>query len=312
MRCTVLKSNFHKLTRNSPYFAATQQIIWRLLWSPYASKHPVVVFVCPFIEEIYRKTFAGQGAIVHELALYDLVGEETSVPERLQDQFAKLNMWNMTQYSSIAYLDSDAFPLANIDQVFDVVKTQKRAPGIATDDFPEIESYAFAGVFTETTTSDSGIAGGFLVFSPDTVQHERLLENAKRVNEYEMSSMDQAFLNSGLGFGRSSPFPAQELPLYYNCDASLYPQIESGAIDPVEVKVLHEKLWLKTDLQTFSSLEIWADLWSVDWMSLSRFYDDPLFPKMRRLGRKPRSQAERFQWYMDVHETSIAFSEDWG
>lgn len=281
------------------------------MWSPYASRHPVVVFVCPFIEEVYRQTFVGQGAIVHELPLFDLVSEDDLVPERLQDQFAKLNMWNMTQYSTIAYLDSDAFPLANIDNIFDLVSTQNRVSGVATDDYLEIESYTFAGVVVESTTGNRGISGGFLVFSPDSVQHGRLLENAKRVNEYETGNMDQAFLNSGLGFGKTSPFPAQELSLHYNCDSSLYSQIEDGTIDPSDIKILHEKLWLKTELQTYPKLSAWAHLWSVDWMTLSRFYDDPLFPKMRRLGRKPRNRAERFQWYMDVHETFIAFSEDW-
>lgn len=106
---------------SDPYFEATQNIIWRILWSDYRSVHPVIVFVCPFTLPQQRIILRGQGAIVKETELRNFVPVEKIPVVRWQDQFSKLNMWKETQFKRIAFMDSDAFPIWNVDDVFDKV-----------------------------------------------------------------------------------------------------------------------------------------------------------------------------------------------
>lgn len=108
-----------------PFFAATQSLVWRLLWSPWHGSYPVVVFVCPFVPVEQREILRGQGALVKEIELLDDIVPADKVPvARWRDQFAKLNMWKETQYKKIAYFDVDALAIANIDDLFEIVPEQ--------------------------------------------------------------------------------------------------------------------------------------------------------------------------------------------
>jgi hypothetical protein len=61
-------------TRNGsmhdPYFAAAQQLVYRMLWDPeIKSKYPFTVFVAPHIPDSQRDILAAAGAIIRELEL---------------------------------------------------------------------------------------------------------------------------------------------------------------------------------------------------------------------------------------------------
>lgn len=296
----------------SPYFAATQQLIWRILWSPYASKYPFVVFVCPFVGPEYRAVFKGQGAIVRELPLLDILPDDKIGTARWTDQFVKLNLWNQVDYDVIVYLDSDAFPLSNIDGIFDVIQEQtyiKDKLEAADNDIPA--TYVFAGRPMPINGVDL-INGGMLVLRPDAAQFNRLLRNAKRHTEYDISTMEQSFLNSHLGFGKTSPFPAQELPHVWNAGADQWSAIESGALDPSTIKILHEKLWIHNlGINASPKRSIWRDQWLVDWMHMVRFYNDPLWDQMRRHRRKPRDEEERKSWMRNIGIEPYAYAQEW-
>lgn len=141
-----------------PFFAATQSLVYRLLWSPWHGSYPVIVFVCPFIPELQRTILRGQGAIVREIGLLDQIVPADKVPvARWLDQFSKLNMWRETDFKKIAYLDVDAFPMANIDDVFELVPEQdcmqsllSKGDEIIMREYPEesqsLCKYTFGGV----------------------------------------------------------------------------------------------------------------------------------------------------------------------
>lgn len=306
--------HFWSTDEYSPYFEATQQLIWRMLWSPFASKHPFVVFVCPFVGPEYRAIFKGQGAIVRELPLLDILPDDKIALERWKDQFAKLNLWNQVEFKTIVYLDSDAFPLANINDIFDIIQERSCVSTNLEDvdeDFTMDCKYAFAGVSMPINGVDL-VNGGLLVLNPDPKHFQRLLRNARRVTEYDTSTMEQSFLNSKLAFGKDGPFPAQELPYDYNAGANKYPEIEASTLDPSTIRVLHEKLWIhQLGINTSPKTVIWKDRWLIDWMHMIRFYNDPLWEEMRKAGRKPKDEQERIAWMTKVGLPPYAYAQDW-
>lgn len=107
-----------------PYYAAIQQQIWRILWSDFASIHPIVIFVCPYVTSEIRNALRGQGALVEEVATVNVPGDHP-----LNDHYAFLNIFGAVKYRRIAMFDSEAFPIANMDQG----STPKRLLEINTD-----------------------------------------------------------------------------------------------------------------------------------------------------------------------------------
>ncbi|KAJ8607094.1 hypothetical protein MRB53_040530 [Persea americana] len=68
-----------------------------------------------------RDILRGQGAIVEELPAIDqVVSYKELAVARWADQFSKLGIWNYTSFDRIAFLDSDVFPVENIDDYFDI------------------------------------------------------------------------------------------------------------------------------------------------------------------------------------------------
>ena len=277
---------------NDPYWATAQSIVWRLLWSWHASrKYPVIVFVCPFVPTYQRDVLRGQGAIVHELPLLDGIIDDRLISiRRWVDQFSKLNMWSFTQYDKIAYLDSDAFPVDNLDDVFDLVETRTCIREKLDEPMDQCE-YSFAGVaWFDPFAGVSEVNGGFIVFSPNEEIHKRLLRNCQRTEEYPFAHMEQSFLNSTLGFGYDSPFPGQLLDVRYNLGMEDYWDHDNL----MNARVLHAKLWVQKYVENHPFLR-WR--WDTDWMTLCVFYDDPAFPTLRAQKQFQNVDLKRKQAY---------------
>lgn len=260
-------------TRNAsihdPYFSATLNLIYRNLWSPIsASKfRPFTVFVAPFITQEQRDILSGAGAIVQELDLLPWEPNVQGVYARWRDQFSKLHFWNQTQYSTIAYMDSDAFPLQNIDDIFDLVTTQTCGGPLTFDELVTKDAlcaYKFAGV----PNWGGGVNGGFLVLSPNEAMHARLLRNYVKVDEYDNSVAEQSFLK--WMFKEDGAFPVQMLPRMYN---TFFPTVE----DEGEAKVVHEKIWRLGEGQPK-----WLEgIWEKGWEEMVDFFDTDGFRRAR-------------------------------
>lgn len=308
-----------------PYLAAVQQMIWRVLWSDFASIYPIVVFVCPFIDQKYRDLFKAQGAWVEELPLIDVKVPRVGFA-RWADQFAKLNLWNFTQFERIAYLDTDAFPIANPDGIFAVAlvqeckyeKMDEQDRGLHAVNGSDSRDYVFAGVAEHNGLMEggrTGTNGGLLVIRPDEWMHRRLVRNANRTEEYDQGFMEQSLLSSSLGFGVDSAFPAQEVSPIYNFGGPNLGRLVSAtdvqeplmvnytAGTPAETKipantivVLHDKIWLGVNAANNNAkAPEWNQMWSIDWMRMCRTYDDSQWPRIRKLGRVPH-YFERLKW----------------
>lgn len=248
-----------------PYYLAIHSLIYRILWSPRSksSKHPFVVFVADFVPQEQRELLAGAGAVVRELAPLPWSPTDPGVMGRWKDLFAKLNMWNETSFSRILFLDADALPIAPIDGMFELKKMRKCIESkMQLDDFlpggdPVCEPYIFAGVPADPySIFDSNINVGSMVFTPNSRQHQRLLQNYLKFDKYDVKMAEQAFLN--WQFGINSAYPPGMLEREY------------GAFFPNEkgekgMKVVHEKIWA-------AQRGHWKDEWDNTWREMFQFY----------------------------------------
>ncbi|KAH6644311.1 nucleotide-diphospho-sugar transferase [Boeremia exigua] len=258
-----------------PYFLAIHSLVYRILWSPRSktSKYPFVVFVGDFVSPEQRRLLAGAGAVVRELAPLPWQPTDQSVLERWKDLFAKLHMWNETDFSRILFLDADAFPIAPIDDMFELKKVRGCIESkMQLDDFlpggePVCEQYIFAGVPMDPySIFDANINVGSMVFTPNTRQHQRLVQNYVKFDKYDVKMAEQAFLN--WQFGVNSAYPPGMLEREY------------GAFFPKEggekgLKVVHEKIWAV-------QRGVWKEEWENTWKEMTHFYASEEFLAARR------------------------------
>lgn len=262
-----------------PYFLATQQIIYRLLWDPRSrsNEHPVTVFVAPFITAEQRRYFTAAGAIVREVDLVPFEPvESANVAARLMDMFSKLEMWNQTEFSRIAYLDSDAFPVVNIDEIFDLAPTQmckeKLLPREDRAHAKEICPYVFTGYMENDESTNAGV----LVFQPNRAMHARLLRDCQDKTKFDNGLAEQAFLNTA--FHRDGPFPpSKALDQRWNISPDAHDRGE-------EISILHAKLWA-----TWFEEDNWAvNLFNHTWKDMLHLYESPDFELQRAYDSAPQ------------------------
>ncbi|PSR90335.1 nucleotide-diphospho-sugar transferase [Coniella lustricola] len=267
-------------TRNNsiydPYFLSAQQLIHRLLWAPKSrsTSYPIVIFVAPFIPQEQRDILLAQGAIVRELELVPWdppPSEDGSVFPfgRWKDLFSKLNIWGQTDFSRILFLDLDAFPVQNIDGIFDAnisPRQRCRADLLPPEDqahTAEICDYVFAG---QGPTEEINV--GAIVLEPNVYMHQRLLRESQDTSKFDNKMAEQAFLN--YAFGPDGPFPASFFGREYNGN---FPQEDEEGL----LRIVHEKLWSLGDGSPSWTKNIYREGWD----ELLTLYESPQFEELR-------------------------------
>lgn len=283
------------------YLESTQSIVWRILWSPWRSKYPIIVFVCPFILEETRNLLRGQGAIVKEIELIDdIIPDEIISTKRWIDVLSKLNIWKEIEWQRIIFLDADAFPITNIDSLFDEVPEQTCKKELLTPEDKAVVNgphgddlckYVFGGV---PQYGIDNINAGLMVIKPSLAMHAKLMYAARRTQDYVLNRMEQGVLNSKNGFDLNGPFPPTHVnniynafPEYYDMHLEKHLESEDGPL-----KVLHMKMWNKLWGIYNNYTELTA-MWDRDWMDMCRFYDQDYFEETRKSGVY-KSDLERF------------------
>ncbi|CZT15730.1 uncharacterized protein RCC_01564 [Ramularia collo-cygni] len=255
---------------HDPYFLAAQQLAYRLLWDPRSksAKHPLTVFVAPFISDEQRDLLQAAGALVKEL---DLVPWHPAVATyaRWRDLFSKLNMWEQTDFSRITFLDLDTFPVENIDAIFDNAKSQKCNPELLpVEDKPaekEICDYTFTG--TEVPGYKE-INVGVMVFNPNKAMHTRLMREYVNTEKYDSKMAEQAFLS--FAYRTDGPFPAAFVDRTWN---GFFPQHDEEG----KLKIIHEKLWAQNDHLP------WANsMFGDTWKAMRELYESDAFVELRK------------------------------
>jgi len=190
-------------------------------------KYPLHCLVTPYVSKIGIDFLQSLNCKTVELSYQDLISPNRSRFEgRYKDNawmmFTKLNIFRMTQYSKVVYLDADTIALDNPDEMFDFL------PPAAYYDWHAINPL------------NKGLNGGVLVIEPCTRTFDELVA---RVDSLEYGpNTDQSLMNYYFSsFTKLDP--------KYNC---LYKSArKSGMLKELRrnnVKILHfngQKPWLK-------------------------------------------------------------------
>lgn len=256
-----------------PYFVAAQQLIFRTLWDPRSGgKHPFTAFVAPHITEEQRSLLEAAGAIVRELepvAWHPVQGTFG----RWKYQFAKLNMWAQTDFSKIFFLDSDAFPVQKIDDVFDTPEAECDKESLSVADQPAegICQYTFMAAqqnpLPNPATGVMELNTGVMLLQPNAAMHQRLMREMPKTEKWDTSMADQGFLSEM--FKSNGTFPYAPMPRAYN---GFFP----GPQDEGKLKVVHEKLWIDPEQALWTK-----GFFSSTHKAMRDFYESPEFLKVR-------------------------------
>lgn len=259
------------------YLLATRALVYRFLWhKPTRSPNtPVTVFVAPFIPQWQRDQLSAEGAKVIELPLIEISPKVTNLnSERWKDQFTKLNMWNQTRFTKIAYFDADAFPIKQVDELFKLSEErhckEELLEGEDKEAAAEICDYTMVGIPIIPWPA-VGPNGGMLVLSPNKAMHRRLLRLAPETDKYNSETMEQGMLE--WVFGYLGPFPYQQIERAWN---AIFPKPEEEG----QLNVVHQKLWNKGYAK--DGLKWMTDLWDENWEAMNSFYNSEAFLKARK------------------------------
>ncbi|CZT14958.1 uncharacterized protein RCC_00883 [Ramularia collo-cygni] len=258
-----------------PYFLAALQLAYRLLWDPRTkSENTFTVFVAPHITDQQRDILSAAGALVRQLDPIDTPAE-AQFP-RWKFQFAKLHMWKQFDFSRVLFLDSDAFPMQPIDDVF-------RAPlQDCKRDLLPMEDAALADILCQYTfhvapqgfQKEGELAElnvGVMLLQPNDSMHKRLLRNYPKTDTWDTRMADQGYLSEM--FRSDGPFPFESLDRKWN---GFFPQEN----EKNTLKVVHEKLWMQaTDPN--DPLKWAKDDFIETHLAMVKFFNGDLFPAMR-------------------------------
>lgn len=276
---------------------AVQSLIYRVLWRPVSKtdKYPFIAFVAEHVTPEQRQLLAGAGAIVRELKGLDWnppssnIGDENGngigngekkIFGRWKDTFSKLHMWAQTDFDRILFLDADAFPLANCDEMFELVSprpcnalAQEPSDFLANGEAScKGEEFIFSGVEQNPGLSTE-INVGAMVFTPSQLMYERFLQNYQKYEAYNTKMADQAFF--AWQFKSDGAFPVMALERKWG---GFFPQDE----DRGRLMVVHEKIWAE---------EGWlGEEWEEGWSEMLGWFDGGVFEGERNKDEffKPR------------------------
>lgn len=121
------------------------------------------------------------------------------------NQFTKLTLWNMTQFDSIIYLDSDSLVLDDISHLHELVADPSRTHfefAAVADNWHGKFAYHFNA--------------GVLVLHPSAAVFNELIRTMSLPGNYEPTMAEQAFLNAFF------QLRYLQLPLIYNVNLAMY------------------------------------------------------------------------------------------
>jgi alpha-N-acetylglucosamine transferase len=161
-------------------------------------------------------------------------------------------MWKEVEWKRMVFMDSDAFPVMNIDNIFDLVPVQQCKKEILDPEDKAVVdngnggedmcNYVYAGVWQ---FSPDNINAGMLVFKPNLDMHAKLIRAATRTGDSDIHDMEQGVLKSKNAFAADGPFPVNVLPPIWNANPEYYKKYLAEGLEATlgPLRVLHVKVW---------------------------------------------------------------------
>lgn len=247
------------------YFTAVKLLTFQFLRDPPTRAQegtPFLVLVTQDVEEERREALRQGGATV---ILVDDVQRDWFSPKnpRWDGVMAKLNLWSLTQYEKIVFVDADTVILKPMDDIFSIPATEIRQ-SLAPPEDPENDpladipvtvpqEYMMAGIHdlwieafkkpAENETAfyemDHYMNAGFFVISPSMEMFDFLLSLIENPVPFDLNYPEQNLLN--FAYRTDGQMPWQDLGRKWNDLTQLNPWYERNASS------LHHKWWVEVE-----------------------------------------------------------------
>ncbi|KAF7590405.1 hypothetical protein BBP40_002907 [Aspergillus hancockii] len=240
------------------YFTATRLLTYQLLYSPQTKSRrghiPFLVLVTKDVPQEQRDVLAKEGATVIPA---ETIEREWLHPKwsRWIDVLAKLNLWKLTDYRKIVFMDADTIVLDALDDIFEDPSTaiQQSLPsreGIESSlPQPLPEAYLLSGLHDrwveqalppvpgkEFYVANNYINAGFFVLSPSELLFDYYVSLLDTPDRFDASYPEQNLLN--LAHRVDGRMPWKELGSGWN-----HKPIAVNKDDLKNFKSLHQKWW---------------------------------------------------------------------
>jgi len=211
------RTTYVTLVTNDEYVPGAQVLAASL--SEVGARHPMLALISQRVGAEGRQTLQRTGFELREISAVNCeVGHNEWATSESQKQListcTKLQLWNLTDFGKVVYLDADTMVLANLDHLFDRGSGFAAAPDLMPPD---------------------AFNTGVMVLVPNATEFASLLEQLKTLPSHDGG--DQGFLNSYFPGWFSSP-AEHRLPIRYNMQqhmAWLYPPAWNSVRDPMVI-----------------------------------------------------------------------------
>ena len=237
------------------YFVSARILTYQLLHAPQTRNSrpiPFLVLCTKAVSEAKKARLKEDGATI-------VVAEDVKLRwwvhtgvTRWADQFTKLRLLEMTQYSRILFLDADHLLTGSVDAIFDAAAVRapartnfSRVAQLKVDEAPVPAEYVFAArpdnAFSGCRDhafpppAHRAISAGFWVAAPSRELFRYLLSTMNAYRRFDPHTMEQSLLN--YAFRREGTMPWGELEPKWSATWPNQADVDGGVV------ALHEKLW---------------------------------------------------------------------
>jgi alpha-N-acetylglucosamine transferase len=250
------------------YFEATRILAYRLLHKPSTrdlNGRPLIVLTTENVSPHQIRLLEADGAIVRPVsAMPPPKGTDPSrVNRQWKDQYTKLKLWNMTEYSRVLYIDADILPIRPLSPVFETPLSFDRGG----------EPYLFAAAYDsawvrdfgrysrpmpvlgpqDTDASDAFNAGMFLVHpslkQADYIKsiYDNPIAGVDFTNGMEQDLLRYAYRDTG-------EYPWTRLSQIYNTQWPRLADLDAS-------HALHDKMWKDDTSVQWDLRQFWYVAW---------------------------------------------------
>ncbi|KAL2212072.1 glycosyltransferase family 8 protein [Sarocladium strictum] len=253
---TFLSGSPKLANKNDNYFRAARLLTYQLLHAPETRSNasiPFIVLVTKDVPLWKREQLQHDGATIVEAEDVPLTWWIKTGVTRWKDQFTKLRLLEMTEYSRILFIDADTLLTKPLDGIFNEPGVrnpsrtlfEERPRQIRRDEAPLPANYVFAArsdnqfLGARDHTYPPGhteiFTAGFWVAAPSRELYEYFMSVMSHWRRFDPHTMEQSLLN--YAFRRVGAMPWTELDPKWSATWPNSGDVEAG------VASLHEKFW---------------------------------------------------------------------
>ncbi|WWC96863.1 hypothetical protein V866_003738 [Kwoniella sp. B9012] len=181
------------------YLLSTRLLIYQLLHDPLTrdatSSRDVVILTTPHIHMDTEDLLKKEGAVVQRVELLDGFDLPDEVNGHWKDQYTKLNIFNLTTYNKILYLDNDVLLLKSLEDIWNSEGSDilHGIGGVGENSKIYLQNSDLRILPPEglEVQDKDYLNAGFMLIRPE----ERLFESLRATKGYDTFYMEQALIN---------------------------------------------------------------------------------------------------------------------